>query len=77
MGEARAGCRRPLTEGMRSAHPFFVRVFLPCGLAAPEVALGFVPVQQRPDLPVEGGGGPGEDLAQLCWCQVRNKKFWD
>ena len=47
------------------------------GHAAPDVALGFVFLHELPNLGKEGRGGPGQNVAQICWCQVRNKKFWD
>ena len=52
-------------------------VFLPGGQAAPDVTLRLVLLQHRLHLPVEGGVDAGEALPQICWCQVRNKKFWD
>ena len=55
----------------------FAFVFSTGSHATTDVALLFIHVQHLPHGGIELRITFAQALLQICWCQVRNKKFWD
>ena len=51
-------------------------VFLPGGHAAPDMALRLVHIQNNPRLGGQAGVDVGQAVGDVCWCPIRNKKFY-
>ena len=66
--------KRPEYSGLFSVLLF---VFSLGGHPAPDMPLLLVQIKNLPYLPVQHRIVLPQALGKICWCQVRNKKFWD